>query len=213
MSNRIELKSFLNLMNKISGIKMNLIIFRFPFVYGLDDEMSMISYIKMEDDINYRYLDNLVVRKKDLSDFTKSLFTIDDIIVGEDVFGSYIAQQDSNRFYLMTNPYSELNYVDHCIGIINTYSNIPPLFIIEDLKQIESFNNVMDRKTSDGNELIKINGYFLSIYKSLLPVNKNDGVGIKVWKTLDEYPTIIVNYSITKKKVGTIELWLKSCIL
>lgn len=78
-------------------------------------------------------------------------------------------------------------------------SNRNPVYRVDNMKDDESFNDVLKRKMSDGAEIYMFNmQYPMSIFSSLHPVNKSDKLQCEIYDINDG--TYIAHFIIYKPK-------------
>lgn len=98
--------------------------------------------------------------------------------------------------------YTKIHYL---INRIVQYQQLPMTVNENDIRQNEDFEMINQYKASDGVMIYRTNGYCISIYKSLLNLNKPDKVNIKIY---DNILFFLSHFTIIKKDC-TINLYME----
>jgi hypothetical protein len=74
-----------------------------------------------------------------------------------------------------------------------------PDFKIDDLKANEQFNEILAKKSSEGESLFRANNrYIITLYTGLLPVNKSDKIALEIYNV--DWRSFISKFMINKGK-------------
>ena len=83
-----------------------------------------------------------------------------------------------------------------------------PRYSVE-LTEDEIFNKMINGKTGDGATIIYIGGYPVSLYSTLLPINKGDKTTIDIYNKGPEEATYVAKFTIEKKKKQIVEVYVR----
>ena len=81
----------------------------------------------------------------------------------------------------------------------------------DNLKEIDTFNNILAQKSADGMTIFNIANNLLSIYSNMLPVVKTDMVELNIYNY--RVGTALVHYIIHKKKNIKVDIFIPYRIL
>lgn len=83
-----------------------------------------------------------------------------------------------------------------------------PVYTVE-LTEDEIFNKIISGKTGDGATIIYVGGYPVSLYSTLLPINKGDKTTIEIYNNGPTEPTYVAKFIIEKKKKQIVDVYVR----
>ena len=165
---------------------------------GLDNIMNMIVYLILDSNFITNYYDGVIINQKELSAFVKTItresdFEFDSLnnTIVTDCNGTMVLKYNSSITELV------------CEKIKNTTSITNNLELIPESEISEAALQIYNMKRSDGSIGINHNGYYMTLFPSFLPINKNDKMHVTIFQS---YPihTFVSRFRIKKKKFDVI---------
>ena len=139
---------------------------------------------------------------KNLGDFLKELKKINsnNLIINNNILRSFLIETTTGLSIQISD-----NRLDDYI--LNKYIEIQAFinksdFLVNDTVELNDCTEFIERlnmKTKDGSKILNIHGYPLTVYSSLLPVNKNDEFNVTIYDNSKEIPTFLCKYNVKKK--------------
>ena len=167
-------------------------------IIGLDNIQNIITYTLLDTNFISNYYNGIIINQRALSSFIKSLsiesdFEFDsnntirtisgvELVIGYDLS---IATLASNRFKYIT-------LLDN-----NIKPSIPETEIADIMVKVQAM------KSSDGAIGVNYNGYYMTLFPTLLPLNKSDKMYVTILQP-DMLHTFIAKFCIRKKKFNII---------
>ena len=169
-------------------------------IIGLDNIQNMLTYILLDTNFIVNYHDGIIINQRVLSAFIKTLSmesdfrfdsvnnTIKSISGGELTLTHNIqlAELACNKFKYATS----LDYI--------MQTAIPETEIKDIMDKIQNMNK------ADGSIGINYNGYYMTLFPSILPINKSDKLYVKIFQSNIQLHTFIAKFCIRKKKFDII---------
>lgn len=148
-----------------------------PFTMYITKTSDIMNIYKLEN------IDNCTLENNILS------FEFDEVLYNYNL--SSICMEGFN---LLNHQYNKIKQLSYNISY-NYY----------ELNKNEQFIQLMNLKTADGASLFKLDKYVFSIYKGLLPVNKNDTVNLNI---SDQFDYFICDFTVLKPKNKYVKILL-----
>lgn len=168
---------------------------------GLDNISNIVTYILLDTNFITNYHTGIIINQRELSAFIKTLsvesdFEFDSIsglgviktINGGELnigYNEYMAELACDKFKYAT-------FLDNSIQTVINETEIPDI-----MSQIQSM------KSADGYIGINYKGYYMTLFPSILPLNKTDKMYITIFQPV-ELNTFISKFHIKKKKFDII---------
>jgi len=139
---------------------------------------------------------------KDMDAFIKN---IDDIAVEKIIINGINMIAENGAVVQVLNPFS-INEINNKIIRLSYMINNPIIYTNESLQEDDVFQSIISLKTSDGSTIYKIDYiYMMSVFKTLLPINKGDKVLLNIIDIGQE--RFLSNFTVVKKKNVIINIY------
>ena len=167
-------------------------------IIGIDEIYNMVTYILLDTNFISNYFDGIIINQRALSAFIKTLSIESDFKF--DSVNNIIRTISGGELLLRYDP-SIMKMADSRFKYALELNNIQPTIQETDASDIAS--QIQSMKSADGAMGVNFNGYFMTLFPSFLPLNKNDKMYISI---LDQpfYNTFIAKFHIKKKKFDII---------
>lgn len=166
-------------------LKSDIIYINNNIIYGTDTSFSYLKTLSVKNDIGL----NILYIQKDMNNFIKD--STDTIIYSDNTIQSvtsYMVVNNPNYIVRFTNLIDQVQY------LLNFEQNL----IIGDVREYKGFESLINLKSTQGMGLFKAEGYILTLFKNLLPINKNDRVGLTIRDISED--RFLATFSIMKSK-------------
>ena len=166
---------------------------------GLDNIQNIVTYILLDTNFISNYHNGIIINQRSLSAFIKTLsiesdFEFDSInnvirtISGGELILGYNLQLAS----LACDKFKYATSLDSYIPSVINESEVPDIV-----------SNIQNMSSSDGAVGINYNGYYMTLFTSILPITKTDKIYLKILQPYTHH-TFIAKFRIKKKKFDII---------
>lgn len=169
-------------------------------IIGLDNIQNILTYILLDTNFITNYHDGIIINQRELSAFIKTLsiesdFRFDsiDATIKSISGGELTLRHNIQIAELACNKFKYATSLDHVIQTI-----IPETEIKDIMDKIQNMNK------ADGSICINYNGYCMTLFPALLPINKSDKLYVKILQSYIQPYAFIAKFRIRKKKFDII---------
>lgn len=116
---------------------------------------------------------------------------------------------DSN-YYIMDNIIG--NRMMNLYNYYNYYNSVHPLYVVDDLRNDEKFEEILGKKSADGLSMYMLDGgkYILNWFTGLITINSADKIGVSIYQELNTR-NLVLKYHVFKKKINRyMDIYLRS---
>lgn len=167
------------------NLKSDIVYINGNIIYGTDSSFSYLKTLSLENDIGL----NIIYIQKDMNNFIKD--STDTIIYSNNII------QSSTEYMIVNIP----NYIMKFTNLIDRVQNLlnfEQSLLIDDIRGYTGFESLINLKSTQGMGLFKVEGYILTLFKNLLPINKKDKVGLSIRNISED--RFLATFSIMKPK-------------
>jgi hypothetical protein len=168
---------------------------------GLDNIQNIVTYLLLDNNFFINHIDGIIINQRALSAFIKSLsieseFEINfiDGIATIHTLGEGLLEIKLNN-YLAEMACNKFRYVISLEGSIPT--------VLEEIEVPDITSRIQSMSKSDGGIGINYNGYYMTLFSTILPITKSDKIYLKILQPPIQH-TFISKFHIKKKKFDII---------
>jgi hypothetical protein len=169
-------------------------------IIGIDNIQSIVTYILLDTNFIINYYNGLIINQRALSAFVKTLSIESDFEF--DSINNTIRSISGGELTLMHNlQIAELARDKYLYAITldnNTKTIIPETEVPDIMEKIQNMNK------ADGSIGINYNGYYMTLFPSLLPTTKTDKMYVKIMQPHMQTYMFFAKFRISKKKFDII---------
>ncbi len=162
-------------------------------IYGTDSSFSYLKTLSFINDINL----NIIYIQKDMNNFIKE--STNTILYSNNMI------QSGTQNMIVNIPTYVMNFTE-LVDRVNHLLNFKHNLILDDIRGQEEFENLINLKSSQGMGLFRINGYILTLFKNLLPVNKKDKVALSIRDIAED--RFLATFTVMKPKNVNISIFI-----
>lgn len=162
---------------------------------GIDNIQNILTYIVLDNNFFINYLPGAIINQRSLSAFIKGLTIESEFNIEFDNNISTIKTNSGVELLLHLDPYiynEACNKYKQSVNI-SSYNSI-----INDIEAKDIALKIQSMSKSDGGIGLDFNGYYITIFPSILPLNKSDKLYITIYDELSNIFTTL--FRIHKKK-------------
>lgn len=200
----MENDNLLSIIEYANNLKSAIVMIDGNVIYGTDPSFTYLKSINFQNLYDSKIV--LLYSVNDMKAFIKGTTMPDQLKIKnnrlESIDGNNISIFNHDWYMRFANMILMKNNID------SPMNNRTILYQNENIRDDSNFENLLKYKSGDGIGIYKINNRFaLSIFNSLLPINKDDTVGLTIYD-MDCYK-FLARFSIYKKKIkNTINIYI-----
>lgn len=168
---------------------------------GLDNIQNIVTYVLLDNNFFINHINGAIINQRSLSAFIKTLSIESDFEINFIDNSTKLNTISGGELVISLNRYlAELanNKFKYAISLDN---NIQTVMVESEIPDILS--RVQTMRSNDGSIGINLNGYYMTLFSTLLPTNKNDKLYIRILQPPVMH-TFISKFHIKKKKFDVI---------
>lgn len=166
---------------------------------GIDNIQDIMTYVMLDTNFINNYHNGIIINQRALSAFIKTIsvesdFAFDSInnTIKTISGGELTLHYDLPTAELACNKFKYATSLDNNIQVSIPESEIPDIM-----------NQIQSMKSADGAIGINYNGYYMTLFPSILPINKSDKMYVTIFQPFQLH-TFIAKFCIKKKKFDII---------
>lgn len=163
---------------------------------GLDNIQNILTYVLLDSNFITNYFSGIIVNQRSLSAFIKALSVESDFQF--DYNNNIIRAITGSELVIGFNRAMEQLACDkfkHAMFLSETAQ-----IAISETEAQDIMLKVQNMNKADGSIFINYNNYYMTVFPSILPVNKNDKLYITIFQLYSESYAFISKFRIKKKK-------------
>ena len=168
---------------------------------GLDNIQNIVTYVLLDTNFFINHLNGIIINQRSLSAFIKTLSMESEFLLD---FKDNIAKINTisgGELILSYNLYIGELACDRFKHAISLEDNIQTVIVESEISDI--LTKIQNMKSADGSIGINYNGYYMTLFPSLIPTTKTDKLYVKILQPPIMH-TFISKFHIKKKKFDVI---------
>lgn len=169
-------------------VKSPLIYIKGNDLYGTDEQFVYLKHTKIDN----MYGINISFVSKDMNTFLKNVDLNEIKFVSQNIlYSSFDNTLEINNMDMIMN-------IERMITSLSNITNSYNPLLVENVRDIQDFENILAYKSADGIGIFRYNHYVMTIYNNLLPIKKADKLDLVIYDLNNR--SFLSNFLIKRKK-------------